>query len=168
MLCDLCCWEIIFTYVGSEVFTTVVLKSIIFWNMTLCSPLSFSRCFGGTYRLHLQGRRNRFSNPASKQVASCKVLKMVAISSSKTAAETQRTTWRHIPEDDTLQFLRKPRTNKQEVVSTHMYFKSVGLWDVTLCSLVDSFLCFGGTCSCWRWRQQVPLKCRYLHKMTFL
>jgi hypothetical protein len=47
------------------------LKSIIFWDMTPCSPSSFNRCFGGTYRPHLQGRRNKFSKkPASKQVAS--------------------------------------------------------------------------------------------------
>jgi hypothetical protein len=38
--------------------------------MTACSPLSFNRRFGGTYRLHFQGQRNRFSKPASKQVAS--------------------------------------------------------------------------------------------------
>jgi hypothetical protein len=44
-------------------------KSIVFWDMTPCSPLSFNRRFGGTYRLHLQGRRNRFSKPASKQAA---------------------------------------------------------------------------------------------------
>jgi hypothetical protein len=35
----------------------VVLKSIFFWDMTPCSALSGTRCFGGTYRLHLQGRR---------------------------------------------------------------------------------------------------------------
>jgi hypothetical protein len=45
------------------------MKSIIFWDMTPCSPLSFNRRFGGTHRLHLQGRRNKFSKPASKQVA---------------------------------------------------------------------------------------------------
>jgi hypothetical protein len=60
-------------------------KSIILWDMTPCSPLRFSRRFGGTYRLHLQGQRNRFRKPASKQIV-----------------ETQRTTRRHIPEDDTL------------------------------------------------------------------
>jgi hypothetical protein len=59
----------IFTSVGFEVFTAVVMKSIIFWDMTPCSPMSFNRRFGGTYRLHLQGRRNRFSKPVSKQVA---------------------------------------------------------------------------------------------------
>jgi hypothetical protein len=55
--------------VGFEIFTAVVLKSTIFWDMTLCSPLSFNRRFGGTYRLHLQGRRNKFSKkPVNKQV----------------------------------------------------------------------------------------------------
>jgi hypothetical protein len=34
--------------VGFEVLTAVVMKSIIFWNMTPCSPLSFNRRFGGT------------------------------------------------------------------------------------------------------------------------
>jgi hypothetical protein len=55
------------SYVGFEVFTAVVMKSIIFWDMMPCSPLSCARRFGGTYRLHLQDRRNRFSKPANKQ-----------------------------------------------------------------------------------------------------
>jgi hypothetical protein len=45
--------------------------SINFWDITPCSPLSVNRRFGRTYRLHLKGRRNKFSKkPASKQVAS--------------------------------------------------------------------------------------------------
>jgi hypothetical protein len=32
-------------------------ESIFFWDMTPCSALSGTRRFGGTYRLHLQGRR---------------------------------------------------------------------------------------------------------------
>jgi hypothetical protein len=44
-------------FVGFEVFTAVVMKSIIFCDMTPCSPLSSNRRFGGTWRLHLQGRR---------------------------------------------------------------------------------------------------------------
>jgi hypothetical protein len=44
-----------------EVFTVVVMKSIVFWDMTPCSPSSFSRRIGGTYHLHLQGQRNQFS-----------------------------------------------------------------------------------------------------------
>jgi hypothetical protein len=46
-----------FSDVGFEVFTAVVLKSIFFWDMTPCSALSGTIRFGGTYRLHLQGRR---------------------------------------------------------------------------------------------------------------
>jgi hypothetical protein len=38
-------------------FHSVVLKSIFFWDMTTCSALSGTWRFGGTYRLHLQGRR---------------------------------------------------------------------------------------------------------------
>jgi hypothetical protein len=47
--------------VGFEVFTAVVMNSIIFWDMTPCSPLSFNRRFGRKYRFHLQGRRNKFN-----------------------------------------------------------------------------------------------------------
>jgi hypothetical protein len=58
--------------VGLEVSTAVVMKSIIFCDMTPCSPLSLNQRFGGTYRLHLQGRRNKFGNkPASKRQATC-------------------------------------------------------------------------------------------------
>jgi hypothetical protein len=69
---------------------SILKKSIIFWNMTPCSPLSFNRRFGGTYRLHLQ-------KPASNQVA-----KIEAICSSETSVDTQRTKRRHIPKDDIL------------------------------------------------------------------
>jgi hypothetical protein len=97
------CLQLLVCYVGFEVFTVVVLKSIIFWDMTPCSPLSFNRCFGGTYRLHLQGRRNRFPLLARWFAEPISLtLKMEAISSSDTSVETQRTTRRHIPEDDTL------------------------------------------------------------------
>jgi hypothetical protein len=80
--------------VGFEVFTVVVMKRIIFRDMTPCSPFSFNRRFGGTYRFHLL---NEEIGSASKQVAR-------AICSSETPVETQRTTRRHIPEDDTLYF----------------------------------------------------------------
>jgi hypothetical protein len=29
------------------------MKSIIFWDITLCGPLKFNRRFGGIYRFHL-------------------------------------------------------------------------------------------------------------------
>jgi hypothetical protein len=46
--------EVHFYDVAFEVFTAVVMNSIIIWDMTPCSPLSFNRCFGGTYRLNLR------------------------------------------------------------------------------------------------------------------
>jgi hypothetical protein len=33
------------------------MKSTIFWDITPCSPLKVKLRFGGTYRLHLHGRR---------------------------------------------------------------------------------------------------------------
>jgi hypothetical protein len=42
---------------GFEVLTVVVMKNSIFWDITPCSPLRVNRRFGGTHRLHLQGRR---------------------------------------------------------------------------------------------------------------
>jgi hypothetical protein len=86
---------------GFEVLTAVVMKSIIFWDMTPCSPLN--RRFGRTYRLHLQGQIGSAKNQqASKacHLLACwffaepisSTLKMEAICSSETSVETQRTT----------------------------------------------------------------------------
>jgi hypothetical protein len=44
-------------FVGFEVLTAVIMKSTIFWDITPCSLLRVNRRFGGTYCLHLQGRR---------------------------------------------------------------------------------------------------------------
>jgi hypothetical protein len=52
------------------------IKSTIFWDITPCSPLSVNRRFGGTYRFHLQGRKNKLTK--------------------------KRTTRRYIPENGTL------------------------------------------------------------------
>jgi hypothetical protein len=41
---------------GSHPTATVILKSSIFWNITTCSLLKFSRRFEGTCRLHLQNQ----------------------------------------------------------------------------------------------------------------
>jgi hypothetical protein len=46
----------------------VVMKNILFWDITPCSPLKVNPLFGGTYRLHLQGRR--ISQARNQQVAS--------------------------------------------------------------------------------------------------
>jgi hypothetical protein len=87
--------------VGFEVFTAVVMKSI-FWDVTPYSLLSCNRRFGGTYRLHLHGRRNNFSN-------------MEAICSSETSVATQQTTRHHIPEDGTLQVVILFRKNRKKI-----------------------------------------------------
>jgi hypothetical protein len=87
------------------------MKSIIFWDITPGSPLNVNSRFGGTYRLHLQGRRNKFSKKlAGGNLLACwffaelisSIVKMEAICSTETSVDTQRTTRRHIPEDDTL------------------------------------------------------------------
>jgi hypothetical protein len=44
-----------------EVLTAVIMKSSIFWDITLYSSLKFNRRFGGTCRLHLLGLRIRLS-----------------------------------------------------------------------------------------------------------
>jgi hypothetical protein len=41
---------------GFEILTAVVMKSTLLWDTTPCSPMKVNRRFGGTCRLHLQGR----------------------------------------------------------------------------------------------------------------
>jgi hypothetical protein len=43
-------------YVVCEALTALVMKSTIFWDITLCGPLKVNQHFEGTCRLHLQGR----------------------------------------------------------------------------------------------------------------
>jgi hypothetical protein len=43
--------------VGFEVFTAVVIDDAILWDMASCN-LYMNRCFGGMYRLYLQGRKS--------------------------------------------------------------------------------------------------------------
>jgi hypothetical protein len=71
--------------------TVTEMKSTIFWDITPSTPLSVNRRSGGTYRLHLQGRKK------VQQETSVE-----AICSSETSVDTQRTTWCYIPEDGTL------------------------------------------------------------------
>jgi hypothetical protein len=42
---------------GIKISTTKYFKSAVFWDITPWSPLKVNRRFGGTYCLHLQGRR---------------------------------------------------------------------------------------------------------------
>ena len=43
---------------------------------------------------------------------------------------------------------------------------STVLWDVTLCSIMDSFLCCGGMIL--MKRQHIPLECQYEHTITLV
>jgi hypothetical protein len=119
--------------VGFEVFTAVVMKSIIFWDVTPCSLLRFNRRFRGTYRLHLQGRRKDF-----QQVSRClmkffsSILNTEAICSSETSVASQQTTRRHIPEDDTLHYqlclLTYVTATRQELVY-NIGPRRIVMWD---------------------------------------
>jgi hypothetical protein len=80
-------------YTGFEVSTSVVMKSVSFWDITPCSPLSVNRRFGGTYHLLACWF-------LAELIPS--TLKMKAIFSSETSVYTQHTTRRYIPEADTL------------------------------------------------------------------
>jgi hypothetical protein len=82
--------------VGFEVFTAVVMKSIIFWDMMPCSPLSVNQRFRGTYHRWQAGATCMLAELISS------ALKMEAICSSETSVDSQRTTQCHIPEDDTV------------------------------------------------------------------
>jgi hypothetical protein len=78
------------------------MKNVIFWDVAPCRSC-VTRRFGGTYRLHLQGRKIREQPPAhaGSSLADFSILKMEAIRSSETLVHT-RSTWRHIPEDGIL------------------------------------------------------------------
>jgi hypothetical protein len=105
-----------YNHVGFEVLTAVVMKITIFWDIMLCSPLNVNRHFGGTYHLHLQGRRMRRAKN-QRESSACHMHSWWFLAwlilqtwrlgwrSSKTSVDTQRTTWRYIPEDSILQHL---------------------------------------------------------------
>jgi hypothetical protein len=64
------------------------------------SPLKVNQRFGGTYRLHLQGRR--ISQARSQRESRWPAELCFAICCSETSVDFQRTTRRYIPEDGTL------------------------------------------------------------------
>jgi hypothetical protein len=45
-----------------EILTVVVMKSSIFWDITLCSPWEINRRFEGICRLQLQGPKKQVRN----------------------------------------------------------------------------------------------------------
>jgi hypothetical protein len=77
-----------------EVFTAVTMKNAVFWDVALCRSCELNRCFGGTCRLHLQGRKIRERGTSVSRWLQ---------SASETSVQFTRSAWRHIPEDGTLQ-----------------------------------------------------------------
>jgi hypothetical protein len=95
--------------VAFQIPTAVAVKSSVFWDIPSCGLVKVNRHFGGTYRLHLQGRR--VSQAASKQslpdagfcIAYTSTLKMEAECPCETSVDFHRTTRRYITVDRTLQ-----------------------------------------------------------------
>jgi hypothetical protein len=83
-------------FIGFEVFTVVTMKNIVFWDVGPCRSCKINRRFGGTYRLHLQGRKIReLGTSMSRQ--------------QQMSVHFTGSTRRHIPEDFILlcYFVRK-------------------------------------------------------------
>jgi hypothetical protein len=82
------------------------LKSSVFWDITPCSPLKVNWRFGGTCRLHLQGRR---VSQVRNLLVACFLAWLIlrpwrwgSHVTPETSVDFQRTTQRYIPEDLTL------------------------------------------------------------------
>jgi hypothetical protein len=80
--------------VGFEVFTAVVAKFIIFWDITPCSTLIVNRRFGGTYRFHLQGQRPNVFNILCQTMAYAASVLNNLYSLLKCLAQHNSTCWR--------------------------------------------------------------------------
>jgi hypothetical protein len=109
--------------VGFEVFTAVSMKNAVFWDMAPCKSC-VSRRFGGTHRLHLQGRKVRERGTGvsrCQKSAACfaytLTLKMEATCSSETSVHTESIR-RHIPEGGILQNKNEIATEFSERLST--------------------------------------------------
>jgi hypothetical protein len=46
-------------FVGFEVLTAVVMKTSVFWDITLCRPLKIYECFGEMWDLLSSGLKNK-------------------------------------------------------------------------------------------------------------
>jgi hypothetical protein len=91
-----------------EVLTAVVMKSSIFWDITLCSPLKVNQRLGGTCHLHVQDRRisqerNQHEAELCYLLVSCftysSILKTELTRFSEMLVDFQQTTQRYNPED---------------------------------------------------------------------
>jgi hypothetical protein len=82
--------------VGFEVLTAVAMESSVFWNIRPCTPLKIDRHFGGTNRLHLNGRRMLLY--AGIFLGYFSTLKTQKTHSSEKSIDFLQTTGRNIPE----------------------------------------------------------------------
>jgi hypothetical protein len=117
--------------IGSRQTDSHFINWTIFWDKTPCSPLSINRRVGETYRLHLQGRKNKFSKKlALKQMESrtFSTLKIETICSSETSVVTQRTTRRYIPDDGTLHNHRCENLKSYTIIYFHVGFHTDSSW----------------------------------------
>jgi hypothetical protein len=114
----------------------VTTKNVVFWGVTPCR-YCINRSFGGTYRLHLQGRRKnkikiRELGPALQPPAHSgsrarifsSTLKMEVMHSSETSVYTISTR-RHIPEDGILQLMLFRKNNHLRIIQI-AFVHSVG------------------------------------------
>jgi hypothetical protein len=88
-------------YVGFGVYTPVVMKSTIFWDITSYSPLKVNRRFGGKYRLHLQSWLSTSFHAAV--LFGLFYPEYGGDMFSETSIDFQQATRRYIPEDSTFQ-----------------------------------------------------------------
>jgi hypothetical protein len=113
-----------------------LLKSSIYWDITLSSPLKFNWCISQTCCFQLQGWRisqaRNQHEAGSKQcfmLVSCLsyslTLKMEVICSSGTSVDFQWTTWWYVPEDRTI------HSHYSENLKSYVFLLAICNWFFT-------------------------------------
>jgi hypothetical protein len=99
--------KLLIMHVKSEVFMAVTMKNAVFWDVTPCSSC-VNRRFGGTYRLHLQGRKIRKQGTTVVQTSvsltiiqiqspSCPMSGLYSIKSAECCPSTTSNQWAYLP-----------------------------------------------------------------------
>jgi hypothetical protein len=105
--------------------------------MAPCRSFELSRRFGGTYRLHLRGRKIRERGTSvSRWLQIFFTLNMEAIRSSETSVHFTRSTRRHIPEDGIL------HSHRSENLKSSNLFYTTGV-------CFDQHWSSSGVSNCW-------------------
>jgi hypothetical protein len=133
-----------FQFLRFKVFTAVIMKNVIFWDMALCSSC-VNRRFGGMYRLHLQGRKIRYRVTSVSRCLQTAVPPKCRFTQNLHGATYQKTA----------------------------FFKSHFIQvDVSPCSLVDWYWRFRGTCYLHRhvgimWQSEASLQVTTMYDLRF-